>query len=110
MAPSSGILYIKWKIARQPSGACSALFWLYDQAAIAESLSAQIAVTHVRYLPCRSGGGETFPQEAIQCLDVVLRSTTSFRPDVVTFARGFFLDNRQMSKPIGNGAEVLPVA
>ena len=66
-------------------------------------------MTHVRPSPCRSGGGQAFPQEAIQCLDVVLRSTMSFRSDVVTFARGFFLDNRQMSKPIGNGAEVLPL-
>ena len=67
---------------------------------------AETAVTHMGHSPCRSGGAQTFPQEAIQCLDVVLRSSMSFRPDVVTFARGFFLDNPRMSKPIGNGAEV----
>ena len=56
-------------------------------------------------LHCRGGGGQDFPQEAIQCLDIVLRSSMALRPDVATFARGFFFTEPQFCSSIGNGAE-----
>lgn len=43
----------------------------------------------------------------IQCLDVALRGSMSLRPEVATFARGFFLPPGPRPSPsIGNGAEV----
>ena len=56
---------------------------------------------------CRTRGTRDFPQEAIQCLDVVLRSTMSLKPvsEVAAFAQSFFIPPSP-SIPLGRGAEV----
>ena len=65
------------------------------------------AVGEVTGHVCRSRGTQDFPQEAIQCLDVVLRSTMSLKPvsEVAAFAQSFFIPPSP-SIPIGRGAEV----
>ena len=66
-------------------------------------LQAQLSSRPVRR---RSLGADEYPAEVVQCLDIVLRSSMSLRPDVATFARGVFLSDPRFCKSIGDGAQV----